>query len=65
MILYTMHFYQVFYNPLIDNGIVIISRGKFLAPKWYYSINNTKIVIYLDKINKTPLNININKISLK
>ena len=44
-----------------------MARGKFLVPTWYHSINNTKIVIYLDKINKTPLNIYryINKTCLK
>ena len=44
-----------------------MAKGKFLVPRWYHSINNIKIVIYLDKINKTPLNIYryINKTCLK
>ena len=41
----------------VDNGIIIIHQEKFLAPKWYYSINKTQTNLYLHKINKTLLNI--------
>ena len=67
MTLCNISFYQIFYSSLIENGIIIIPRGKFLALKWYHSIYNTKKNLYLHKINKTPLNIYkyINKTCLK
>ena len=67
MTLYNISFYQISYSSLIDNDIIIIPGGNFLKPTGYHSINNTKIMLYLHKINKTPLNIYkyINKTCLK
>ena len=64
-------FYHIFCISLFGKDIIMIPRGKFLAPKWCHSINNVKIVLetkhYLHKINKTPLKIHkyINKTGLK
>ena len=65
------NFYQIFCSFICQEDSyysdILLPRGKFLAPKWYHGINNTKVVIYLDKINKSPLSIYryINRTCLK
>ena len=52
MALNNISFYQAFYSSLIDNEIIIIPREKFVAPKWYHSINNTKQIFTFMKLTK-------------